>query len=197
MPTAEEQAKQAATGGPDLTAQPPRLEDEEQQDLAALEAELRAEVESMDPGELADTEEKRLLFKYVRARQRIAMEAQRVADQMKAMLRGFDSRLKGLDAFFGPPAARITRELLAGQGGKAKSIKTPFGTVGFRKQNAKLVVTDEAKLIDHCQVAEGMGDCIVPDWKLVKSEVNAHFERTGEIPPGVEIEPETEKFYCK
>jgi phage host-nuclease inhibitor protein Gam len=79
-------------------------------------------------------------------------------------------------------------------GGKAKSRSFLNGLVGWRKKNAKLVVTDDVAL-KAWLVKQ-------PDVSLYRVKVEpemaaiqANFKQNGVIPPGMEYQPEAESFY--
>lgn len=90
-------------------------------------------------------------------------------------------------------AIALRKELL--KGSKAKSRKLFYGTVGWKKAGGHPVVKDEKALLDWAlkQPAETefLRVTTEPNWKVIK----AHVEQTGEDVPGVEVEPEGEKFF--
>jgi hypothetical protein len=84
--------------------------------------------------------------------------------------------------------------------GKVKSIKTPFGIAGFCTTNARLEVTDDAKLIAAAQLApvdDPLKAAIRVKVEVSRSGVNEYFKTTGDVPAGTEVVPESEKFYVK
>lgn len=159
-----------------------------------LEA-IKAEVESIDPGALADTDDKRTLFRYVRRRQQLVSEGQRIADQLEAMLRDLKNKVAGLDYVYEGLAADITKKLLAG--GKSKSIKTPFGTVGFRSSAARLYVVKDAEVIAAVNAGKLPGEVIRTKIEIAMAPLSDRFKSDGEIPPGCDVAPAAEKFYVK
>lgn len=89
--------------------------------------------------------------------------------------------------------AELHRAELLG-GGKRKSRALPHGSVAWKKRGGQPVVTDDAKLLEWsiAQPPE-LGLCRLswkPAWDIIKENV----KKTGEIPPGVDIEPESETF---
>jgi hypothetical protein len=80
---------------------------------------------------------------------------------------------------------------------KIKSIKTPFGQVGFRKVNGGIVVTDEDKLIALAMRDKAYKALIRVDVNLQKSSINDHFKTSGEIPPFCELGADEERFFVK
>ena len=117
--------------------------DESDAGLAARDVDfIKGQVETTDPGPIATTEDEKILYRYLRVRQLVATERQRIADQVQMMLRAMDNRLEGLDYVYVTIAADIVRRMLEGQ--KTKSVKTPFGTAGFRKGATCLEIVSEA-----------------------------------------------------
>jgi hypothetical protein len=108
-------------------------------------------------------------------------------------------RSEGREAFllhrFGAELTEWTRQQLAKQFGKRRSIHLPAGVVGFRVEPTRIVVADEPKLIAWCRQHLPMALKVVQS--VVKSEINAHIKGTGECPDGAEIAGGGEKFYVK
>lgn len=77
--------------------------------------------------------------------------------------------------------------------GRRKTIRLPNGTLSFRQEGPKLVIDDEQVVI---LWAKGeCPDAVQVSERLLKTPLNSHFEKTGELPPvGVHIEPVREKF---
>jgi hypothetical protein len=97
---------------------------------------------------------------------------------------------------FGPQLMDFARRKIAEQGGRRKSTGLPAGTVGFRSEASKLVVDDEASVIEWAKANLPQAVSIVE--RLSKSELNQHLEATGEVPGrGAHIEPAREKFFIK
>ncbi len=157
---------------------------------------VREFVEPVDPGPLADTDEKKLLYRVLRVRAQVAAEIIRVKAASKAMLDELEGRLKSIDFVYEGQVADITRGLLTG---KAKSVKTPFGTVGFRKQPQKLEVEDEDKILAAVLAGDLPDEFMRTETRttVAKSIINEAFEKTGEIPPGCVVRPECDAFYIK
>jgi hypothetical protein len=155
------------------------------------EAELLAweELEGVS-ADAAQGEEEATVFRYLRARQRLASEAQRIADQMKAMIADNERRVKALDYVYANAAERYAAEKTKGK--KTKSVKTPFGTIGFRTKGALLVVEDEGDL----RADPAYADCFEPvPPKLVKAKLDEAFRTTGALPSGCTVRPGGESFY--
>lgn len=87
------------------------------------------------------------------------------------------------------------KELL--KGGKAKSRKLMFGTIGWRKTGGAPVKTDEASLLEWARAQPVESEFLrvkeEPNWSAVKKYV----AQTGEVVPGVEIAPESEVFFVE
>ena len=159
--------------------------------------EIRLETDALDVGEFPQNEDMALVCKYMRHRQRLTAEAERIKEMSGKMLAAIDSRLSGLDYVYMGQVAAIVGKLIQGQ--KQKSIKTPWGTLGFRKQGKHLEIQDETVLLPPCKQNENplMWDLVVTTESISKEKLKEYFERTGELPDGVEIVPETEKFYAR
>lgn len=151
-----------------------------------VRAAIQIEVENVDPGPMARDDDERLLYSYLRLRAQVAAELTRVKDQMGAMIREQEGKLKSLDWVLLPSAERIAREKL--HGAKARSLKTPFGTVGFRKVGGGLAVVDAGAVPDAFKT-------IKREEVINRAELAAHFKATGELPPGCSITPKTDKFF--
>ena len=82
--------------------------------------------------------------------------------------------------------AWLTQELAARQS-RQKSINLPAGRVGRRKVADKLVIDDEQALLDWARVH--LPEAVKAVETFRKSAVNDLFLTTGELPPGVQIEP--------
>ncbi len=79
--------------------------------------------------------------------------------------------------------------------GKAKSVNLLHGKVGWRSKGGKLAVVDKEALVSWLETPPGQAFARVkyePDMKAIQ----AHSSTTGEIPPGMEYEPESDAFYA-
>jgi hypothetical protein len=155
-------------------------------EMEAVTEAIRAQVESADPGPLAQDDDTRTLYRYLRIRAQAMAELTTLKDQMTAMVRSAESRVKSLDYVYSEFAARITARKL--DGGKSKSLKTPFGTVRFRKAGGGLVVVDVAKVPPQFK-------SLKTEEVLSKAKLNDHFKLSGEVPAGCDVVPVTDKFY--
>jgi hypothetical protein len=85
---------------------------------------------------------------------------------------------------------------IALQGGRRKSVCLPAGMAGFRKEDSKIIVDDEAVVLAWAK--QHNPGLVVISEKLSKSGLNEHLRNTGELPDaGVHVEPAREKFYVK
>lgn len=89
--------------------------------------------------------------------------------------------------------AEIHRKDLLG-GGKKKSRALPHGVVSWRKSGGGFKANDKEALLAWAQKQPVELGFIrfkeEPAWDVIK----AHCEKTGEAPPGVDVEPESETF---
>ena len=96
---------------------------------------------------------------------------------------------------YGPELERWTEQQLNATQGRRKSVLLLSGTVGFRSTSAALVVSDLPTLVAwarrYCKKA------VVVVKKVSKSTLKAHFEKSGELPDGMEITPAKNKFFIK
>jgi hypothetical protein len=97
---------------------------------------------------------------------------------------------------FGQQLIDHARKRISEQGGRRKSLGLPAGTVGFRRIASKLVVEDEALVIEWAK--RNKPDLVRTAEHLSKSGLNQHLTETGEAPDvGVRIDPAREAFYIK
>lgn len=161
-------------------------------DLAAI----RRELDTIDPGPLATTQDEADLNRYVRRIMALRSERERIAAATRSMLAAIDSKIEGTEFVYRARAEDIARRMLASQRGKSKSVKTPFGTAAFRTVPAKLVVTDELALLADAGGNVGLAGVVetVTTTRVDRAKLAEYFEATGELPAGVTIEPPRESF---
>jgi len=149
-----------------------------------------------DPGPLATTDQLSTLYRYMRARARLESEIAEVEAGTAFMLGELRSRLENLDAIFAGPVSAIVQSMLTG---KSRSVKTPWGVAGFRRQPARLVVTDEQAVIQAVDDGSLTPAAIqtVSTIRVVKAELDKLYERDGEVPPGCEVRDAEDKFYTR
>lgn len=156
-----------------------------------VQAAVALEMEAVDVP--PDSEEMTTLNKYIRVSLRLAEEEERIKAQAAAMLKSIENRRNGLDYVYGALVRSVTERLL--KGGKARSYKTLFGTIGFRKAPAQVFIKEEDTTMEWLKRLH-------PNWirtktEPMRSEITGHFKATGEVPPGCEAVPERDKFYVK
>jgi len=164
----------------------PETIDFEAPSIPELIEQMKAEAESLDVGDFAKDQEERNLHRYLRRRSQIEAERDRVKELTKAMIASMDSQIAALDYLFMKPAEDTARRLLDGK--KVKSIKTPFGTVGFRTNPARLEIIDETKV---------PWEFVKMSPSIEKAKLNEHFKNTGELPDGCKLTDAEEKFFVK
>jgi len=96
---------------------------------------------------------------------------------------------------FGAELEEWTRQQIAKQYGKRRSIHLPAGVIGFRTAPSKLIVADEPKLIAWCR--QYLPGALKVVERILKSEVQSYIKSTGEIPAGAEVAGGEQKFYVK
>lgn len=175
--------------------------------LGYEEREAERELAEVGPGPLGAkaTDEEKDLFRLVRYIRRLETERDRVADQMGAILKGLDARISYVRSKYGPQMEQTTRQLLEGK--KERSIKTPFGTVGFHLVGQRVICKDEKALAESgANHLVKMGDdqtghfVLFEEVKRIKpsfENINSFFDLTGEVPPGCELIEDHDSFYVK
>jgi hypothetical protein len=96
---------------------------------------------------------------------------------------------------FGPQLEDWTRGRLEAESGRRKSISLPSGTLGFRSEPLKLMVSDEDELLRWCRVH--LPAAIATVQHVLRNVVKEHIVATGELPHGAEPTDGGEKFYIK
>ena len=97
---------------------------------------------------------------------------------------------------FGKQLETFARQKIAELSGRRKSINFPAGTLGFRHEGAKLVIEDEAAVIEWAKIH--LPKAVEVAERLSKSDLNHHLEMTGEVPNvGAHIEAPKDKFYIR
>lgn len=171
------------------------------QDGVSVEV-VKAEIEndSLEGNVPADVEVA-TLHRYIRAKNRINAERDRVKEQVKIIMDSLERKERNLDYVFGTFASDVTSRLISVT--KAKSHKTPWGTAGFRKVNANVIVEDKEALIQ-AVIAEhgrdptsGLAQALVMKPDIVKAKLNEYVLGTGDLVAGVSVTPEHDKFYVK
>jgi hypothetical protein len=186
-------------------------------ELAAVESELAAQV----PQDFAITDQQSAnwVLRKIAAARSYARDVQewahaesvRAQREEQFFLWRFGAQL---EAF-----ARAEIEQLRGR----KSLKLPAGTIGFRAQPLRVHIQDEAQALEwarkNCPAAVRLtiemptldAESLrvwrewfaseVPDARVLerlsKTELNRHFETTGEMPDGGALDGGSDKFYVK
>lgn len=137
-----------------------------------------------------------------------AAEVRRAENEERYFMQRFGGQLEGW-----------AREYLQSSGSRRRSIPLPSGTVGFRGAAARLVMADEAVVLDWCRrhlpdaVAieidvKGAAATVLRTWlrdhctsattveRVLKCVLDKHFQKTGECPAGAECAT-GEKFFVK
>jgi hypothetical protein len=80
------------------------------------------------------------------------------------------------------------------EGKKQRSIRTPFGTLAFRRKPSRVVVTDEDKAVEFCE-AVGYENVVKVTKKVLVSMLPDSFAAADA--PGFDVEPESDGFSIK
>ena len=118
--------------------------------------------------------------------------------ELGAMIRQLESRIRGLDYVFKPLAQKVASARVTE---KKRSVKLHYGTIGFRKGQPIVTVTDAALLIETAKTTPGMEKCWrqqpPPPPEVVKKELNTYIKATGDVPKGCVVEPAKDSFYVE
>jgi phage host-nuclease inhibitor protein Gam len=128
------------------------------------------------------------------------VEARTYAERCQEWCRREQVRARREEEFFlfrfGAQLASFARKKLAEQGGRRKSVFLPAGQIGFRSEPAKLMVDDEALVLEWAK--REMPTIVQMIERVPKSDLNDLLKSTGEMPDaGAHIEPAAERFFIK
>ncbi len=127
------------------------------------------------------------------------VEARAYKDRVAEWAQQEAARAEREEAFFlrryGGELEAWLRRHLAATNARQRSVPLPAGRVGLRRCPAKLVVEDEAAVIEwatrHLPAAVTTATVV----KLSKSVLHEHLESTGELPEhGARLEPPTDRL---
>lgn len=76
---------------------------------------------------------------------------------------------------------------------RGKTHRLTMGSIGFRKSPERLVVSDEGSTLAWAR--DHLPEAVKRTESLLVSEVQLHFKRTGELPPGTELQDARETFF--
>ncbi len=159
-----------------------------------LLCQLRAEVASLEPGPVK-AEDEALLHRVTRKLARLADEQGRALAWYEHECRRIARERAGVLYLYRSHAEATVARLLAGK--KARSLRTPWGTAGFRLQPARLVVEDEATVVQAWEKLALPREAVTVKTvtAVSRSELQRLYATTGEIPPGCTVRPERDEFY--
>lgn len=81
--------------------------------------------------------------------------------------------------------------------GKAKFRDLPSGRIGWRKQAERVKVSDPKAVLEWARVMPVELELIRFKEEPAMDAISDHFKKTGELPPGCEHIPPSEKFYAQ
>ena len=160
-------------------------------EVLALVPSVQSCMEAVPDCGLELDEDWRLILRYARVHAMGEDEFIKISSCMAAMLRERESCLRTLDYLFKGAVADAVRRKIANL--DQKHVKTPWGKLGFRKHKAKLVVVDSDALLTAMPHMKRVREVVEVD----KAKLNMHYEATGEIPPGCDLELDSENFYVE
>ena len=130
---------------------------------------------------------------------RKVMECRAYRERVARWAQGETLRAERQEAFlmhrFGAELEAWTREQLAKQFGKRRSVCLPAATLGFRTEPTKLVIADERALMGWCRLH--LPAAIKVTENVLKSEIQNHIKNTGECPDGAEVGGGQDRFFIK
>ena len=160
-----------------------------------LEAEFKGlAVEGKLNGDVPE-EQKTFLKRYLRMRILKEVEISLLKSNFEVAKKRLDSELAAIEYQFGDSARNIAKELL--KGGKKKSLKTLWGTFGFRKKAAALIIK---KTEDCLQSLMSKAPQLVKkkvEVSIDKAGLNELWKENGWIPGGCDVQEEKEIFFVK
>ena len=158
----------------------------------AVDAEVDIEILKAIPKKFAIVDENSanwLVRKIIAARQYI-VSVKAWADLEQKRAQREETTLMFL---FGRQIENWTKDQIEKLDGRRKSISLPAGTLGFRSEKRKLVIDDDDIVLSW--VRKNLPTAIKTEEKLMKSVLNEHFDKTGEVPDvGAHVEPGGERF---
>lgn len=161
----------------------------------AVVDQINQEVSEVDVGGFTKTEDEAQLFRILRLRGRAEDELERVKRESSAWIKRLQNRLDSIDYVLKPVASELAKRILAGK--KVKSVRTPFGSAGYRTVPGGLEVEDTTRLLEAWHNNQLPMELIKVEQKFVPvmAEINDLFKKTGEVPPGCGVREDQEKFY--
>ena len=117
-------------------------------------------------------------------------ELETVTANYAAMLESIETDKRGLEFFYAAQVREVARE--EAERTRRQSVVTPYGVLTFREQPGALALSDRQTCAD---IALTLGMTTTSaDVSAYRKHAEAHFEKTGEVLPGMEFKPSEEKF---
>lgn len=135
---------------------------------------------------------------YLRKLREKQSEIDTIKAQAAAMVKAIENDMNGLKYCYEAQVEEWTRQQLSEQGGKAKSVKTFQGTVGFRTTPAGINLVNPLQALLHAK-QHASDFPYVPfreeiDTQIYVETARRKLEETGELLPGLAHTPACEKF---
>ena len=149
----------------------------------------------IDDGYVMDEGDAEMVMKSIRA---IQGEQKFIKNQYESMKNDLDSAEKRIFRIFASFLEDLAHRLINANGGKKKSIKLPWGTLGFRKGQDRIEILDEAAFIEMVKSDPelSMSDILSYKASISKTQLMEKFKADGEIPDHCEFIEATDKFFC-
>ncbi len=173
----------------------------EKEESAAAEARLDAEIDrdlrDVQPCSTAKDEQEKQLSKLVRILNRYEAEALRFDDQAKAESRSLHGKAERFFNRYATLMQELTRSILGAdlQAGRRKSLRTGYGTAGFRQRGGNVKCENLAALAGGMDSKEQFDEFIRTRHEPNLKAINDHYKATGELLPGCDVEPVQDRFY--
>jgi len=149
------------------------------------------------PGGLDVSDAEMELAHYLKVQNAIEADMDRLTENYRRCMTALARKRDGYVFLYAARAEAACRELL--KGGKKKSVRTLFGTAGFRATKELLVVEDDVAVLEAAQAGELPAELVktTTTTRIDKEALNALYAATGEIPVGCTLRPAGEAFYIK
>ena len=132
---------------------------------------------------------------YLRRLANLEAEARRIRQQAERMITALESEAEGLKRVYQGELENWTRQELAKQGNRRRTLHTLQGTLRFRHVPSRLAIDEPAALR---YAAESLPALVVTRQELDRAayleEAKRRLEETGELMEGIDITPEKESF---
>lgn len=166
----------------------------EEAPVVAVEAEVEAELQRIVPEGFSIRCPKTAgwVVRRIVASRRYAEHVKVWAEQERRRAEAEEQRLIFL---FGGALRQWAEAEIAKLRGRRRSVALPGGTVGFRAVPSHILIRDEGVVLRWAKQA--CPSAVVVSERLLKTPINEHFQKTGEVPEGVEVAAARDEFFVR